>query len=320
MFSWIFRHIFPANKSLECSTTFNGSKSKWSPVRDDILQVDENIYLSDIDDLDSVAANEITATVGLTSSCEAAVESTAQTKSVGLTSGCKAAVEPTTQTKSVDLTSKSAVKSTSQTSSEKIVDLFPNPPRKIVNDKKLKSKVVVVRNKHKHKKLASSVVSCDKNKHHHKSHTHSRSKNNHTKDSESSRKKLRKAIHKVKKSIENSVPLRSVEFIANPPSTAQPPNQNKQKPVFVRLGPSVNKPLADYHIPKKPAAAANQAKVQVHDSNNSTSSKPTTNSTSSTNTAPVKLSRTQIKNRNRRLAFKRLREQQQSSSINNNNN
>lgn len=236
------------------------------------------MYLSKIDDLDSVAANESVATVGLTSGFTATVEPTAQAK-----------VKPTGE-------------------------LFPYPPQQIDGNSNIQSKVVVVpktkppnkpkqrdsrnsRNSHRDKNHNRN--SYKKPRHHSASCDSKREANR-----KSNREKLRQAVKRVKERAEKFVPPRQIEFIANPPVAAKPPNRSTKQPVFGRLGPSIAKPLANYHIPKKSVVVNTQIKPH------STKPKPNTESKAAVELSPAKLSRTQIKNRNRRLAFKRMREQQ----------
>lgn len=273
-------------------------------TREDELQIDSDLYLSEIDDLDLVASNETIPHVGLTSISHVAVEPTAQAKS--------------------------------NSSSE----LFPHSPHKVGGPYQVKSQIVVVnavkspiktknpsydsRDKRHHRKGSKSASNNNNNnkkplhdlsdkKRHRKSHT-SNPRDKRADVRERNQKKLRVAIDKVKQRAEKAVPVRSVQFIANPPIDKHPIPRLPSQPVFNRLGPLSTNPLIPYHIPKICHASTKPTKLPPH-SEKSTASKPPQQPKSvqpaKTASEPLheNLNRTQIKNRNRRLAVKRMRAQ-----------
>lgn len=254
--------------SIPSATLIGSNERSLAEVNEDVIQLDDSYYLSEIDDLDSVAAHEV----------------------IGSTSAITAAVKPTAQPKSNDL--------------------FPISPRKIEAKPTIKSKVVVVR------KPAAAAEGKNRSRNSHDSQTKKRhygsDKNanyraNRISGREEQRSKLRQAIEKVKRRADkNSVPARTIKFIANPPINKDLAKRAKKEPIFIRL--SVNKPLANYTIPKKnTTASSNQNQQRSH---TSCTSDPGQSDEPADEKLHAKLSRTQIKNRNRRLAFKRMRDQQ----------
>lgn len=260
---------------LACSTTLFGSKAKLSSGADDILQINEETYLSEIDDLDLVAANQETVTVGLTSVITTAVEPTATPK----------------------------LKRTGE--------LFPHSPRKTDRLSKVKSKIVVV-NHSAFGKCKHSFPGDRERKHRNNKNNskNSRVKKSHLADrGKVPRKNLQQTVQKIKnRELSKSFQTRSAVFIANPPSGAHKLPKPKIKPLFAHINPTVVNPLGNYHIPKKPVTVS----VSASDSANRTKSVAKSKivapvKSNECESKPVKLSRTQIKNRNRRLACKKLK-------------
>lgn len=243
------------------------AKRSLAEVNEDIIQLDDSYYLSEIDDLNSVAAHEV----------------------IGSTSAITAAVKPTDQPKSNDL--------------------FPISPRKIEAKPAIKSKVVVVRKPTaaaKKKNRSRNSHDSRNKKHHYGSDKNANYRANRISGREERRSKLRQAIETVKRRVDkNSAPARTIKFIANPPINKDFANRAKKDPIFIRL--SVDKPLANYTIPKKTTVSSNQNQQRSH---TSCTSDPGQSDKPADEKPHAKLSRTQIKNRNRRLAVKRMREQQ----------
>lgn len=252
-------------------------------AKEDELLIDADLYLSEIDDLDLVASNETIPPVGLTSS--------------------QFAVEPTVQTK--------------PNSPRK---LFPHSSRKVGGPFQVKSQVVVVnstkspnknpshvsRDKHHRRKLQERAKSSNNNK---QRHRQPNKRNQQAEFRERVRDKLRVAVDKVKRSVKSVGQVRSVQFIANPPPDKHPKPRAPSPPVFDRLGPATVNSFKNYHIPKKTHASIEPTKTSSH-SDKVRSAKPAQQSKPAS-VSHGTLSRTQIKNRNRRLAVKRMRAQLQ---------
>lgn len=256
-----------------CTATLIGSKAQRTSL-EDVLQIDIEPVSIEIDQLNLTG-----------------IEPVSQSASIGLTSGEKPAVEPTAK--------------------PVLRDLFPHSPKKIINQSnnqpKLRSTVVVVPTSH-------DPRSHDKKRRNQKSDERTSARSNCV-NSESRREKLRQAVNRAKnRAAVKTKPARPINFIANPPAIAKKAISSKAKSVFSRIGAPITNQLAHYTIPKKPIA--NLAITKPPNTSRSVQIKPRTLHPTVVNTPPidpslVHLSRTQIKNRNRRLANKKLRQQHQ---------
>lgn len=147
------------------------------------------------------------------------------------------------------------------------------------------------------------------------SNNHARkNQNNFNRNRGPNREQFRQAVNRAKNRIvAKGNSFRRTEFIANPPPIATQNVPSKPKPLFGHLNAFTVNPLSHYRIPHHPLAVTVKAQPPkgAHSTKSNKSHAPSSTIESASICTPlsVNLSRTQIKNRNRRIANKRLRQQ-----------
>lgn len=129
------------------------------------------------------------------------------------------------------------------------------------------------------------------------------------------RDKLRQVINRARDRaiVKTNLPRRT-GFIASPPKTkakSVPKQPRPPRPLFAHVNPAVVNPFAHYRIPKHPIAITVNSKSVVSNERVVHPPKVVPKPSAPADSLPTELTRTQIKNRKRRLEFKKLRLEQQ---------